>query len=54
MPLGQGWMGPMLCAVKVGEKKVSCGGVTDLAVEQPQLFRKQHEDKRQRLVNLCL
>ena len=38
-------MGPMLCTVKVGEKKVSCGGVIDLAVEQPQLFRKLHKNQ---------
>ena len=25
-----------------GWKKISCGGVLDLAVEQPQLFRNQH------------
>ena len=34
----------MLCTVKRG-KKVSCGGVFDLAVEQPQLFRKRHKNK---------
>ena len=28
-----------------GRKKVSCGGIIDLAVEQPQLFRKQHKNK---------
>ena len=32
-------VGHMLCTVK-WVKKVSCGGVFDLAVEQPQLFRK--------------
>ena len=41
---GQGWLGPMLCTVKL-VKKVSCGGVFDLAVEQPQLFRKLHKNK---------
>ena len=41
---GQGWLGPMLCTVK-WEKKVCCGGVFDLAVEQPQLFRKQNKNK---------
>ena len=30
---------------EVGEKKVSRGGVIDLAVEQPQLFRKLHKNK---------
>ena len=34
----------MLCTVK-WVKKVSCGGVFDLAVEQPQLFRKLHKNK---------
>ena len=34
------------CSVPVvGKKIVSCGGVFDLAVEQPQLFRKQPENK---------
>ena len=29
-------------------KKVSCGGVFDLAVEQPQLFRKLPKNKKQK------
>ena len=37
----QGWWKPMLGTVK-WVKKVSYGGVFDLAVEQPQLFRKLH------------
>ena len=35
----------MLCTVKWG-KKVSCGGVFDLAVEQQQLFRKLPPQKK--------
>ena len=35
----------MLYTVKWG-KKVSCGGVFDLAVEQPQLFRKLPKNKK--------
>ena len=35
----------MLCTVKWG-KKVSYGGVFDLAVEQPQLFRKLPKNKQ--------
>ena len=35
---------------KVGEKKISCGGVIDLAVEQPQLFRKLHKNKNKSLL----
>ena len=46
-------MGPMLCTVKVGEKEISCGGVIDLAVEQPQLFRKLHKNKTQNIVLLA-
>ena len=41
---GQGWLGPKLWPIK-WVKKVSCGGVFDLAVEQPQLFRKLHKNK---------
>ena len=37
---GQGWLRPMLCTRKWVKKIVSYGGVFDLAVEQPQLFRK--------------
>ena len=42
---GQGWLGPMLCTVK-WVKKVSCGGVIALAVEQPQLFIKLPKTKK--------
>ena len=38
---GQGWLGPKICTGKWVKKIVSCGGVVDLAVEQPQLFRKR-------------
>ena len=41
---GQGWWRPMLCTVK-WVKKVSYGGVFDLAVEPSQLLRKLHENK---------
>ena len=37
---GQGWLRPMLFTGKWGKKIFSYGGVFDLAVEQPQLFRK--------------
>ena len=42
-------VGPILCAIKWG-KKVSCGGVFDLAVGQPHLFRKltKNRDKKQK------
>ena len=42
---GQRWWEPMLCTGK-WVKKVSCGGVFDLAVEQPQLFRKLPRNKQ--------
>ena len=42
---GQGWLGPKLCTGKFVKKIVSCGGVFDLAVEQPQLFRKLPKNK---------
>ena len=48
---GQGWLGPMLCTVKWG-KKVLCSRVFDLAVEQPQLFRKLPKNKQNKNVNL--
>ena len=35
----------MLCTGKWVKKIVSCGGVFDLAVEQPQLFRKLPKNK---------
>ena len=57
---GQGWLGPMLCTIKRGEK-VSCGGVFDLAIEQPQLFRKlpknQHKQKKtvkRKIINIMI
>ena len=40
---GQVWWRPILCTGSLGDKKkVSYCGVFDLAVEQLQLFRKQH------------
>ena len=41
----QGWLEPMLCTGKWVKKMASCGGVFDLAVEQPQLFRKLPKNK---------
>ena len=37
----------MLCTVKLVKKKVSYSGVFDLAVQQPQLFRKLHTKTKQ-------
>ena len=42
-------MVPMLCTVNWVKKKVSCGGVIDLAVEQPQLFRKLHNKQKMQI-----
>ena len=40
---------------QVGKKIVSCGGVFDLAVEQPQLFRKlpKNKNKKQKTNENC-
>ena len=42
---GQGWLKPMFCTSKWVKKIVSCAGVFDLAVEQPQVFKKQPKNK---------
>ena len=42
----QGWLGPKLCIGKWVKKIVSCGGVFNLAAEQPQLFRKLPKNKQ--------
>ena len=47
---GQAWLGSILCTGKWVKKIVFCGGVFDLAVEQPQLFRKLPKNKKQKLV----
>ena len=44
---GQGWLGPVLCT-DMWVKKSVCGGVFDLAVEQPQLFRKLPQNKQKK------
>ena len=44
---GQGWWSPWSVPLS-GRKKVSCGGVFDMAVKQPQLFRKLHQNQNQK------
>ena len=48
---GEGWLRPILCTVKWVKNSLQRWNLRDLAVEQPQLLRKLHQNEKNTLLS---